>query len=237
MEYNKKTARALFAALMALGFALAPLSAQEAQHPSDYVRELLSNEFLLENQRLLELAEKSYEDGFYGDAAEQALMAIRYAELSDEYVARRLITGIAEIAVRAAEAHLEWAQGMQAQDRYPDEYGQAQIALAAAQAAFARESWDEATEMARRVLAILGDIYPALPSQFLVRRWDATRDSLWNIAAKPEVYGDPWKWPILYEANLSIMPRRGDPDLIHPGMILTIPSIDGEFRYGVLIQN
>ena len=39
-------------------------------------------------------------------------------------------------------------------------------------------------------------------------------ESLWRISGYARVYNDPFKWPLLYEAN-----REGiaDPDLIHPG--------------------
>ena len=42
-------------------------------------------------------------------------------------------------------------------------------------------------------------------------------ESLWRISGYARVYNDPFKWPLLYEAN-----REGiaDPDLIHPGLVL-----------------
>ena len=75
---------------------------------------------------------------------------------------------------------------------------------------------------------------PVLPAQYLVKSWTTTRDCLWNIAGKPEIYGDPWQWRRIYDANRDKMPRPDDPDLIHPGMILDIPSIAGEFRAGIM---
>jgi len=76
------------------------------------------------------------------------------------------------------------------------------------------------------------DGYP-LPATFTVRLWVVYGDSLWNIAALPEVYGDPYKWPILFEANRHNMPNPNNPDLIEPGMLLEIPSLAGELREGV----
>ena len=73
--------------------------------------------------------------------------------------------------------------------------------------------------------------YP-LPATFTVRSWTVYRDCLWNIAALPEVYGDPLKWPILFNANRHRMPNPSNPDLILSGMVLEIPSIDGEVRKG-----
>jgi len=77
------------------------------------------------------------------------------------------------------------------------------------------------------------DGYYPLPATFTVRRWVVYGDSLWNIAALPEIYGDPYKWPVLFEANRQIMPEPNNPNLIEPGMILEIPSLGGETREGV----
>lgn len=44
-------------------------------------------------------------------------------------------------------------------------------------------------------------------------------DSLSKIAKR--VLGDASLWPRIYEANRSIIK---DPDLIHPGQVLTIPA-------------
>lgn len=44
--------------------------------------------------------------------------------------------------------------------------------------------------------------------------------SLWSIAGRPEVYGNPYKWLLLYHANRD---QIFDPDLIYPGMILLVP--------------
>ncbi|TAE40300.1 MAG: peptidoglycan-binding protein LysM [Runella slithyformis] len=45
-------------------------------------------------------------------------------------------------------------------------------------------------------------------------------DSLSKIAK--EVYGDPMKYPIIFEAN---KPMLTDPDLIYPGQVLRIPAL------------
>ncbi|MBS1269820.1 MAG: hypothetical protein MAG794_00772 [Gammaproteobacteria bacterium] len=41
-----------------------------------------------------------------------------------------------------------------------------------------------------------------------------TGDCLWCISAKSRIYGDPYKWPLIYRTNLS---QIGDADLIYPG--------------------
>ena len=70
---------------------------------------------------------------------------------------------------------------------------------------------------------------PVLPAQYVV----TTGDTLWDIAGKPEIYGNPWQWRRIYEANRGKMPQPNNPHLIHPGMILDIPSRAGEIRAGI----
>jgi nucleoid-associated protein YgaU len=68
-----------------------------------------------------------------------------------------------------------------------------------------------------------------LPARYTVR----STDSLWKIAGYPWVYNDPMRWSTLYNANRARMPQPDNPDLIHPGMVLEIPSIRGELREGM----
>lgn len=72
-----------------------------------------------------------------------------------------------------------------------------------------------------------------LPATYIVRLIPERRDCFWRIAEYPFVYGDPLKWPILYEANKDKIPQADNPHLILPEMEVTIPSIDGEKREGV----
>lgn len=44
-------------------------------------------------------------------------------------------------------------------------------------------------------------------------------DSLWTIASQQLVYGDPYRWPLLYKANQT---HIEDADLIEPGQLLVI---------------
>ena len=148
---------------------------EEAEYVAEYAAdEFLYNEFLLESQRLVRLAEEAYGYGDYEAAAAYAWQASHYAQLSDEYIAQRTGTAI------AADAN-----------GYP------------------------------------------LPAAFTVRPWAIYRDCLWNIAAMPEIFGNPHLWPELFNANRNRMPNPNNPDLVLPGMILDIPSIEGEVREGL----
>jgi nucleoid-associated protein YgaU len=75
----------------------------------------------------------------------------------------------------------------------------------------------------------------ALPAQYTVGTWATTKDCFWNIAALASVYNDPWQWRTLYNANRARLPDPNNPDLIHPGTVLTIPSIRGETRDGMYV--
>jgi LysM repeat protein len=44
-------------------------------------------------------------------------------------------------------------------------------------------------------------------------------DNLWNIASSSSIYGDPYKWPLIYKANKS---KISDADLIYAGQIFDI---------------
>lgn len=49
-------------------------------------------------------------------------------------------------------------------------------------------------------------------------------DCLWKIAENPKVYGDPYKWLMLYHANKDML---YDPDLIYPNAVLLVPRLPG----------
>lgn len=54
----------------------------------------------------------------------------------------------------------------------------------------------------------------------------AAGDSLWIISGKPEVYGNPWLWPLIWEANRDTLP---DPSRVRSGQRLKIkpnPTIE-----------
>jgi nucleoid-associated protein YgaU len=44
-------------------------------------------------------------------------------------------------------------------------------------------------------------------------------DNLWKISAKPDIYNNPFQWPLIYKANSS---KIKDADLIFPGQVFAI---------------
>jgi LysM repeat protein len=71
-----------------------------------------------------------------------------------------------------------------------------------------------------------------LPKYYEVRLIPDRRDCFWRIAEYDFVYGDPFKWRILYEANKSDLKYPDNPHLIFPGQVFVIPEQEGEVREG-----
>lgn len=55
---------------------------------------------------------------------------------------------------------------------------------------------------------------------YTVGTWAENKDCLWNIAGRSEIYGDPFQWPKIWQANTD---QIKNPDVIQPGWVLNIP--------------
>jgi nucleoid-associated protein YgaU len=66
----------------------------------------------------------------------------------------------------------------------------------------------------------------SLPGQYTVQIGDTLRD----IAARAGIYWNGTRWSSLYNANRD---KITNPDLILPGIVLTIPSLRDEVREGM----
>jgi len=224
-----KKNRLLFGLILLICLPLMSLSAAEEAQLSEYAKELLNNKYMQENLRLIGLADDSYAKANYDDAVKYAQDAMKNAKLSDDYVS-------AIDAINAAQARLDQVKKMNAHVKYAEIYGKAESVFAEAQAFCSREVWDQAKASALAVIAILAEIpaAPVLAAQYRVKTWNGVKDCLWNIAAKKEIYGDPFKWRIIYNANRNKFPIPGNPNVVDPGTLLDIPSIAGEYRAGIL---
>jgi nucleoid-associated protein YgaU len=156
--------------------------------------DLHNNQYYQESVRLTNLAHAAFEEGEYDAARQYAEEALRYADLSDQYVAMQV-----QLAGEGGLAQTTPTPGATTQPT-PSPSG----------------------------------TY-ALPAQYTVRTWAAARDCFWNIAGMPTVYNDPYQWRVLYNANRAKLPQPSNPDLIHPGTVLDIPSIRGEAREGMWV--
>jgi nucleoid-associated protein YgaU len=201
---------------------------------------LKNNAYLTEAYRYANLAKLSLLEGDFEDSIGYSAEAVRYAELSDEYIRglSRLTPVLAE-----AEDRFAWAQSSGAAEYYPEEMDRARVDLMNARNEKRHQNWADALQFALLVLEDLADIaapppkdapprtdLPPQPTQYKVRPWDAFGDCLWNIAGW--FYRDPWKWTVLYEANKDRLPEPDNPNWIEIGMILDIPGIGNEERAG-----
>ena len=61
-----------------------------------------------------------------------------------------------------------------------------------------------------------------IPTEANWRKYTVKKgDCLWYIAGYPEIYGNPLKWPLIFQANQD---QIQDPDLIYPGQVFMIPE-------------
>ncbi len=217
---------------------LVQAAASDASDATETPTGLLDNEYYRESLRFKNLAQEAFEYGDYDAAANYAAEATRNAQLSDEFVAVQLRIKAVDDAIAAAGEKLDWAASIGADKTYPDQYDAGQKAYAEAQSERAAEAWDAALAAAQRVLSLLADVteLAPLPARYTVRPWAQTKDCFWNIAGYPFVYGDPTKWKLLYEANKTRLRRPENPDLLHTGIVLTIPSIRNEVRDGLWVS-
>ncbi|MDR2782910.1 MAG: LysM peptidoglycan-binding domain-containing protein [Treponema sp.] len=192
--------------------------------------DLRNNRYYLESVRLNKLAQEMYDEGDYDASAEYAREALTYAGMSEEYVAKHTMIN--------AEAKLKWAESIHAAVRYPDEYRQAQAYWEEAGGEYTAERWNAAIAAVQQTLNLLSafEEAPVLPGFYTVREWKSVKDCLWNIAAMPWAYNDPFQWTVIYEANKSVLPRPDKPDLVFPGLVLTLPSVKGEIREGMWVE-
>ena len=179
-------------------------------------------------------AEKAMDAGEYDDAIKYSEEAQKNAELSKAFVARMLAMGEAEDNIKLAKNKIAWAEKIDAPNIYPMAYTAAKENLANAETSFEAEEWGRANEYAKLSLASLEGVTETtpLPAEYIVRPWAETKDCYWNISGRPYVYNNPLLWENLYQANKSKMPKPEDPNLILPGMKMSIPSLTGEYRTG-----
>ncbi len=208
------------------------LSAQNLRDNPDYRKSV-------ELKRQSEIA---FDEGDYPEAKRLAEESQKYARLSDEWIAMMLKRFKANSALRRFETAMRSARNIKGDVNFPDEWARAQTLYDQAKAQFGEEDYENSYESSLEGIEVLsGIVY--IPSSGYNGPWPAKyevlklpsgkEDCLWNIAGYDFIYGDPWKWKLIYEANRDKMPEADNPDLILPGMILTIPSQGGESRSGL----
>lgn len=172
-------------------------------------------------EKLLGWAEQALEEGDYDKARTDAVAA------KEEAVKARNMA----LAIAAAKDALERAKGESFAWRDTEKLiAKAEAAAAKGDEAMAVRIANEATkqsELAIKQAMRERDRYrTTIPSAPAGAMYTVVRgDSLWRISARPGVYGDPYRWPLIFRANAD---QIRDADLIHPGQALTVrQSPDG----------
>ncbi len=194
-----------------------------------------NNEYQRKSRALSAAAERAFDEGDYDAAARYARESEENARLSAAFIEKMLAKASADKAIKDAKAKLEWARDLNAEKNFPNAFAEAEGHVSDADSGFAAESYAAAENdalLAIEALSVVREIIP-LPAFYTVDSWDPDRDCLWNIAKNPAVYGNPFMWEKLYEANRKKLKRPDNPHLLMPGMIVTIPSIKGELREGM----
>ena len=179
-------------------------------------------------------AEAAMDAGEYAESIEFAKLAEENAALSKAFIEMMTAKTNADDALNLARNQLKYAESIQADRNFPMAYSSAKENLENAEKAYAAEDYVKAAEYAKAVLTALDGIreITPLPAWYIVRPWAETKDCYWNISGRPYIYNNPLLWENLYQANKQNMPKPEDPNLIHPGMKMKVPSITGEYRDG-----
>lgn len=192
-------------------------------------------------QKMLELrrqSEQSFEEGDYAEAKRLAVEAQSYSEQSKRWIESQLAAYRARSALTRLKDRLAQVSKWNAQTNFPDEYSEGTALYNQSFGEFHDDGkYVASLATSNKALGILSvieyiPVKSELPAYYIVRLLPGNTDCLWNIAGYDFIYDDPWSWRTIYNANKNIMPERDNPDLIHPGMILSIPPLDGELRSG-----
>ena len=143
---------------------------------------------------------------------------------SQEQAAKDAIAAAKEANTRAKAVGYEWrdtgkiidsAEKALADGKYDEAIKLANKARKQAENAIAQKQAEDA-----RLAGMFGSAAPppvASAGQYSVLKGD----NLWNISAKPDIYNNPYQWPLIYKANSS---KIKDADLIYPGQVFDIHS-------------
>ena len=120
--------------------------------------DILNNEFYKESLKYLELARKSFEAGEYSTSETYAREALKYAALSDEYVASQLKVREADQTFANAKSRFDWATSIGAKTKFARQYTQASTAYTDAEKARTAQNWNDVIAQANKVLAAVAEI-------------------------------------------------------------------------------
>jgi nucleoid-associated protein YgaU len=201
---------------------------------------LLENEELQRSRQLQIDSQRALNSGDYERAAELARESERLAVEGKEKAVEQARAYRANTLLNRAKNRIDYVRLIGAADRLADRYRKAQQLYAESSTALGSREYDRSMELSRSVLSELEGITPqrlardekVLPRFYEVRFIPERRDCFWRIAEYDFIYGDPFEWERIYEANKSKLNDQDNPGLIEPGMVFEIPSLEGERREG-----
>ncbi len=167
-------------------------------------------------EEILEEALSFFNRNDYAGALNRARRAGEEARrLKQERLALLRGRSDAEAAIQRARRLIDRAADM------GGDTGQAEDVIGESKTKLNEGDYDSSLLLADEAAALAQDIIDFLSADtYVVGTWERDRDCLWNIAAREEIYNDPWKWKKIYRANQEKIEM---PDLIYPGQRLIIP--------------
>ncbi len=170
-----------------------------------------------EPEQLIEKARNFFSSEDYASALREANRAREQAvRLKSEILTRDRSRDDARMAIEEAQNLLSEVKEVGGDEEEPEGY------VDRAKGEFASNNYPRATELADRSSDISRNILASISYKkiYTVGSWETDRDCLWNIAARKDIYDDPWKWKRIYSANSD---KIEDPDIIYPGQKFIIP--------------
>ncbi|WP_020611657.1 LysM peptidoglycan-binding domain-containing protein [Sediminispirochaeta bajacaliforniensis] len=204
-----------------------------------FSQNLFQNDELRQSRQLQIEAQKALDQGDYEHSIELSRRADELAAEGKRKAEEMALAYRANTLLNRAKARIDYVRLIGAAERVADRYAEAQEAYAKAKEALDQKAYEQSMTESQRVLSILEGIAPqragnakVLPKYYTVRLIPKRRDCFWRIAEYDFIYGDPHQWKELYKANKDKLVDPDNPSLIHPGLVLEIPSLNGEVRRG-----
>lgn len=203
---------------------------------SVFSNSFMENEYFKKSLEYKRLAEIAYDEAEYDKTIEYSQLAAEYAEKSDQYIAYMLKMYKANTALVTAKRRLAYAESINLPQNDQKLYAEAKALVNLAGELFEEEDFDNSRLASLDAIELLKEIKPlskdVKPKYYVVNLIPERRDCFWRIAEYPFIYNDPTLWEKIYHANKDKMVNPNNPDLIHPGLVLEIPELDGETRQG-----
>lgn len=227
---NNKTRLHLMIFLLLLS-AITDITAQSLQDNPHYLQSLI----------LKKQSEEAFEMGNYTESIELAKESANYAKLSDEWIEMMLNKYRANSALNRVERRYQSALKMKGETNFPEVMLEGKKLYDMASNLYSEGEYTESYPIALKAYETFQQIkyiksITILPAAYLVKDIPGDEDCLWKIAEYDFIFGDALQWKHIYEANRDILPQIDNPDLIIAGLVLQIPSINGEKRAGTWVD-